>query len=192
MGFLTALMYIVLSLATGVSLIAISLELISIDVVSAYLTNILSDGSLKLSLFLVGLLLIFLCLRYLRTIFSSSRKNKSIVFESPEGRVSITLFAIEDMLKKMLEAKTEVSHIQPKVYLRKKFIEVNTRGILTTEVNLVEFTKDIQEKVREKMKTLLGEEREVRVNLEIRKVSLGGKKALSEELEPEIPFRNYE
>ena len=42
------------------------------------------------------------------------------------------------------------------------------------------------------MNNLLGEEREVRVNLEIRKVSLGGKKALSEELEPEIPFRNYE
>ena len=144
MGFLTALIYIVLSLAIGVSLIAISLELISIDVVSTYLTNIPADGSSRLSLILIGLLLIFLCLRYLRTIFSSSRKNKSIVFESSEGKVSITLFAIEDMLKKMLETKTEVSHIRPKVYLRKKFIEVNARGILTTEVNLVEFTKDIQ------------------------------------------------
>ena len=191
MGFLTALIYIILSLGVGAGLLGISLEIISIDALSSYLRSIPSDFSLRLTLILVGFLLVLMCLRYLQTIFRRSRKNKAITFESPDGKVSITLFAIEDMLKKMLEAKTEVSHIRPKVYLRKKFIEVTTKGILTTEVNLVEFTRDIQEKVREKMNNLLGEEKEVRVNLEIRRVSLGGKKSL-EETEPEVPFRNYD
>ena len=94
----------------------------------------------------------------------------------------------------MLEEKTEVSHIKPKVFLRKKGIEVVTKGILTSEVNLVDFTREIQEKVKEKMHALLGEDKPVKVNLEIRKVSLGGKKELDEESaqEPEVPFRNYE
>jgi len=191
MGFLTALIYIIMSLVVGVALVGVSLEIISIEVITEYLRSIPSDFSLRLTLILVGLLLILMCLRYLQTLFRRSRKNKSITFESAEGRVSITLFAIEDMLKKMLEEKTEISHIRPKVYLRKKFIEVTARGILTTEVNLVEFTREIQEKVREKMSNILGEEKEIRVNLEIRKVSLGGKKT-SEDIEPEIPFRNYD
>lgn len=191
MGFLTALIYVIMSLVVGSSLVGVSLEILSINTLTEYIKNIPSDFSLRLTLILVGLLLILMCLRYLQTIFRRSRKNKSITFESTEGKVSITLFAIEDMLKKMLEEKTEISHIRPKVHLRKKFIEVTMRGILTAEVNLVKFTREIQEKVREKMSSILGEEKEIRVNLEIRKVSLGGKKG-EEEIEPEIPFRNYE
>jgi len=191
MGFLTALIYIFLSLVVGVGLVGLSLEIISINVFTEYVKSIPADFSLRLTLTLIGLLLILMCFQYLKTLFRSSRKNKSIAFESPEGKVSITLFAIEDMLRKMLEEKTEISHIRPKVYLRKKFIEVNTKGILTTEVNLVDFTREVQEKVREKMSSLLGEEKEIKVNLEIRKVSLGDKKSL-EEAEPEIPFRNYD
>ncbi|MCK4520164.1 MAG: alkaline shock response membrane anchor protein AmaP, partial [Candidatus Omnitrophica bacterium] len=119
------------------------------------------------------------------------QKNKSITFESDEGKISITLVAIEDMLKKMLEAKTEVSRIKPKVILRKKYIEIAAHGVLTAEVNLVEFTKEIQEQVKEKVHALLGEDKQVQVNLEIRKIAIN-KKELAEEKEPKIPFRDYD
>jgi len=138
------------------------------------------------------MIIILVWLRYVFAIFRHSRKDKAITFESEQGKVSVTLFAIEDMLRKMLEERTEVSHVKPRVFLRKKFIEIVTRGILTSEVNLVDFTKEIQESVKGKMSSLLGEGKEVKVNLEIRKVVLKGKKGLSEEKEPEIPFRNYE
>jgi len=120
------------------------------------------------------------------------RRNKSISFDSNEGKVSITLVAIEDMLKKMLESKTEVSRIKPKVLLKRKGIEVLARGVLTTEVNLVDFTKEIQEQIKEKMNNLLGEDKKVQVNLEIRKIALNKKDLLVEDKEPEVPFRNYD
>ncbi len=192
MGFLTVLIYIILSLATGLFLVGLSLEIITIDIITAYLTKIPADFPLRWITALVGLLLILLCLRYMQASFRRLRRNKSIIFKSDEGKVSITLVAIEDMLKKMLEAKTEVSRIKPKVILRKKGIEVAARGVLTAEVNLVEFTKEIQEQVREKVHTLLGEDKQVQVNLEIRKIALSKKDLLTEEKEPEVPFRNYE
>jgi hypothetical protein len=144
--------------------------------------------------FLIGWVIILMGIRYIQASLQRSRREKSIPFESPEGKVSITLFALEDMLKKMLEERKEVSHIKPKVFLRKngRIIEVFARGVLMTEVNLVEFIREIQEKVKEKMDVLLGEDRQVRVNLEIRKVNLGEIKETTEEQEPEIPFRNYE
>ena len=192
MGFLTGLTYIIVSLTTGLVLIGLSLEIITIDVITVYLAKILADFPPKLTTILVGLLLILLCLRYLQASFRRVRRNKSITFNSEEGKVSITLVAIEDMLKKMLEAKTEVSRIKPKVLLKKKGIEVVARGVLTTEVNLVEFTKEIQEQIREKVHALLGQDKQVKVNLEIRKIALSKKDLLAEDKDPEIPFRNYE
>ena len=191
MGFLTILIYIILSLAVGSFLISLSLEVIAIDAVTGCLTQIPGNFRLKMITLLIGALLVLLCLRYIQTIFRRCRRNKSITFESSEGKISITLVAIEDMLKKMLEAKTEVSRIKPKVILRKKYIEIAAHGVLTAEVNLVEFTKEIQEQVKEKVHALLGEDKQVQVNLEIRKIAIS-KKELIEEKEPKIPFRDYD
>ena len=192
MGFLTVLIYITLSLTTGFILIGLSLGMLNVDTITVYLTKIPADFPLRWIAVLVGLLLILLCLRYIQASFRRARKNKSITFESEEGKVSITLVAIEDMLKKMLEEKTEVSRIKPKVILRKKGIEVAACGVLTTEVNLVEFTKEIQEQIRGKVHNLLGEDKQVQVNLEIRKIALSKKDLTNVDKEPEIPFRNYD
>jgi len=192
MGFLTVLIYIILSLTTGLILAGLSLNIITVDAIAAYLAEIPADFPLRWVSLLAGLILILLCLRYVQASFRHLKRDKSITFESDEGKVSITLVAIEEMLKKMLEAKTEVSRIRPKVLLKKKGIEVVARGVLTTEVNLVEFTKEIQEQIREKVHALLGEDKQVQVNLEIRKIALSKKDLMTEDKEPEIPFRNYE
>ncbi len=193
MGFLTVLIYLILSFFVGILLVGLSAGIIDLGSFFLYLDQeILAKTNIKIALFLIGLMLILLCLRYIQASLRSTRRNKSITFESPQGKVTITLFAIEDMLKKMLEERSEVSHVKPKVFLRKKAIQVVTKGVLMNEVNLVDFTKEIQESVREKIHTLLGEDKPVNVNLEIRKVALGDKKDLVEEKEPEIPFRNYE
>lgn len=193
MSFLTVLIYVILSLSIGLVLVGVSLDLIAITTISNYLEKeIFSDFSSRIIFFLIGTILILFCLQYIQTLLRRCRRNKSITFESPEGKVSITLSAIEDMLRKLLEERKEVSHVRPKVFLRKNLIEVVIRGVLTSEVNLVEFTKEIQESVKEKMHILLGEDKQVKVNLEIRKVIVGGKTALADEKEPEIPFRNYE
>jgi len=193
MGFLTVLVYIILSFTVGVFLIGASWDPTVLNIAIGYLeTEFFADYWLRFIAGLVGVLLILMCFGYLQRLLQRSRRDKSLTFESVQGQVSITLFAIEDMLRKILESREEVSHIRVKVMLRKKYIEVITRGVLAAEVNLVEFTKEIQESVKEKMHTLLGEDKEVRVNLEIRKVAIGGKKGLLQEQEPEIPFRNYE
>ncbi len=192
MGLLTTLLYIILSIVSGTLLIGISLNIADIPTLLGMLeSKIIADPLLKTTFLLVGTIIILLCLRYIQRIFLKSHRNKSISFKTPQGNVSITILAIEDMLKKMLEEKPEVSHIKPRVSLKKKKIEVSTKGVLTAEVNLVEFTKEIQEKIKEKINTLLGEDKQVEVNLEIKKVSLGNKNKTLEKEEPKVPFRNY-
>ncbi|MBU1113189.1 MAG: alkaline shock response membrane anchor protein AmaP [Candidatus Omnitrophica bacterium] len=193
MGFLTILVYFILSLLVGVFLVGAAWDPIVLNILASYFENALfSDHWLRMIIGSSGILVILVCFSYLQRILQHSRRGKSLTFESEQGKVSITLFAIEDMLKRILDARPEVSRVKVKVALKKKSIEVMTRGVLAAEVNLIEFTKEIQESVKAKMHTLLGEDKEVHVNLEIRKVAIGDKKGSSEEYEPEVPFRNYE
>ncbi len=191
MGFLTILIYIVLSLFAGALLVTVPSGIVDLNALANYINhNVLTSFSSNISFILVGLVIILLCLRYIQKVISGSRQNKNISFESKQGKVNITLMAIEDLLKKMLEAKDEISHSKVKVCLKKKLIEVQIKGYLNYEVNLVDFTKEIQAKVKEKLQILLGEDKKVQVNLQIRKISVSNEK--EKDAEPEVPFRHYE
>lgn len=190
MGFLTVLVYIILSLATGILLIAVPTRIINLSLITDYVNqNLLTNFTSVLVLILVGFVILLLCFRYLQKLIIGSRQNKNISFESKQGKVNITVTAIEDLLKKMLDAKDEVSHTKIKVCIRKKLIEVQIKGYLNYEVNLVEFTGEIQERVQEKLQVLLGQDKKVQVNLQIRKISMPEGK--EDEKEPEVPFRHY-
>lgn len=191
MGFLTVLVYIVLSFSVGVLLITIPSGIINLEALTtSFSQNVLSSFVSNITLILIGLVVILLCIRYIQKSVSGSRRNKNITFESKEGKVNITLSAIEDLLKKMLENREEVSHTKIRVGLKKRIVEVQIKGYLNYEVNLVEFTKEIQEKVKEKLEVLLGEDKKVQVNLQIRKISVSSEK--NDKPEPEAPFRHYD
>ncbi|MCP4653524.1 MAG: alkaline shock response membrane anchor protein AmaP [Candidatus Omnitrophica bacterium] len=197
MGFLTLIIYVLISFIVSLFFMGISLKLIEINMIIPYFENhiisaqLISDVYIRWFLFLIGFLVILFCLRHLQATFLRSRRERSISFESPHGKVCITLFAIEDMLKKMLDSRKEIAHIKPKVYSKKKGIDVIIRSNLASEVNLLEFTNELQESVQEKLHHLLGDEREIKVRIEIRKMFMGEKRSTEEESEPEIPFRNY-
>ncbi|HIE35757.1 MAG TPA: alkaline shock response membrane anchor protein AmaP [Candidatus Omnitrophica bacterium] len=194
MNFLTVLVYCLISLFLGVSFLGFALNLIDLNLITEYLEkNILLDPYSRIILGLIGILILLFCLRCLQLIFYRLTKEKSINFSSEHGEVSVIVSAIEDLIKKLLEEKKEFSHIKPKVILRKKGIEIIIRGDLASEVNIVEFTKEVQEKVKDKLYAFLGEEKVINVRVEIRKIVFAGKKKEGEEEEKEleIPFRNY-
>jgi len=196
MYFFVGPLYIILSFLVGALLIALSLQLIDILAVYNYLKAIaatnLTFGSPRTALFLSGIAVILFALLYIQMSLRRNRHDRSIRFESSQGTVSITLDAIEDMLKKMLEDRPELSRVRPRVALRKNGISIVVRGVLNAEVNLVEFTQTIQNKINERINTFLGSDKEVRINLEIRKVAIGQKTNGKLEEEPEIPFRRYD
>jgi hypothetical protein len=192
MGFLTILIYITLSLLLGFVFIGLSLNIIDVGAAASYLeTYVVSDITAKAILGIAGFLMVLICLRYVQSIFRRSLSEKSITFESPEGTVDITLFAIEDMLRRMIEDKKELSHVKPRIMSKKRKMEVIIRGDLASEVNILEFTRGIQVQIKEKLENILGEDKEIKVRMKIRKMVFGGKKKAGEQETPEVPFRNY-
>lgn len=190
MSFLAVLIYIFVSFFMGFVLIGLSLSLVDFTYVIIYFQKeVLNDMFLRVAVFLCGLLIILFCIRYVQRIIY--RRERSVISELPHGKVSITLFAIEDMIRNMLEAEKVFFHVRPRVKAGKKEVDVIVRGNLSAEVNLPSFTKEAQEKVREKLLNLLGEDKEIKVKIEIRKMIFRGKKKIVEAEEPEVPYRYY-
>jgi hypothetical protein len=189
------LIYVLFSFSIGLFLIVFAWNPSMVMIYLKYgLSHFYSQVSepLRLQVGLGGFLIILVCLKYLEMVVFRSRREKPVVLESPEGKISITLYAIEDMLKKILRNKKELSDVRPKVIAGKKIIEILIRCNLTAEVNLQEFKRETQEELREKIQNLLGEDKEIKVKIEIRKMATAdNKKKVVVEEEPEIPFRNY-
>ncbi|MBD3245882.1 MAG: alkaline shock response membrane anchor protein AmaP [Candidatus Omnitrophica bacterium] len=191
MRILTAGMFIIVGIWAGFLCAGLAAGLIDAEILALYLnTYVLVDTYTRTSLGLVGILLILLCIRYIRVMLFQSKRDKSLLLEAPEGKVRITLFALEDLIRRMLDEREEIVHVKPRIHVQKRSIEVVVRSNLAQEVNLMEFTSDIQRQVKDRLQNLLGEEKEINVLVNIRKVSLPGKK-MEEKEEPEVPFRNY-
>ncbi|MCK9614553.1 MAG: alkaline shock response membrane anchor protein AmaP [Candidatus Omnitrophica bacterium] len=190
MGFIAVLVYIFISFFLGFVLIGSAANWIELtDIVFYIEKELLSNIFLRFAFGLGGALIILFCIRYIQHVIY--RRERAIISESNYGKVSITLFAIEDMLKNMLETEKGFSHVRPKVCARKRGINVIIKGNLNSEVNFASFTKEVQEKVREKLLNLLGEEKDIKVKIEIKKMIFKGKKKIVEAEEPEVPYRYY-
>ncbi|UCG35520.1 MAG: alkaline shock response membrane anchor protein AmaP [Candidatus Omnitrophota bacterium] len=200
MGLLIAFIYVITSIVAGAVLVGLSLNLFNLQIIFDYLQNQLpSSGTSRITMGLSGLLILLLCLKYIRMSMARGQEAKAVTFESPQGKASITLSALEEMLKKTLEEKEEISHVRPRVVLTKKGIAVLIKSNLTKELNILEVTNATQGLIKEKLVSFLGKDKDIRVKLEIQKVMLEKKakeesKEEEEEVEgeePEIPFRNY-
>lgn len=195
MLFVSFLIYLIVSFTIGMLLIVLPFKLQDLPFIVKYFeTLLISDPINGMISGLLGILIIMGCLWMLNAILIKPRKEKSLTFESPTGKVSISFFALEDMLKKMLEEKSEIVNAKPRVWTRKKEIIVNLRTNLAAEVNLVDFTKELQEKIKEKLQHLLGEDKEIKIHVEIRKMRIPSAKNREnpeDKEEPEVPFRNY-
>jgi len=190
MGFLSLVVYVFVSFFMGFVLIGAAANLIDLVGLSFFIKKeILSDVFFRLAFGLSGALIILFCMNYIQRIIY--RRERAIISESNYGKISITLFAIEDMLKNMLETEKGFSHVRPKVCAGKRGVNVIIKGNLNSEVNFASFAKEVQEKVREKLLNILGEEKDIKVKIEVKKMVFKGKKKIVEAEEPEVPYRYY-
>ncbi len=184
--------YVLVSFSLGALIIWLYSDYFrAIQIISSFMENyVLTDLYSGIAFAWTGLLIILSCLVFVKRLFKGVRREKSINFQTPEGMVRISLSAIEDMVKKMLQGKKEFVHIKPRVKVNRKGIEVLIKGALNCEVNLAEFSTAIQAKVKKKIEEMLNEQGEVKVSLEIKKFAFAAKKNLID-VEPEVPYRNY-
>jgi hypothetical protein len=179
---LTVLVYLVISIVLGLIAIGIATNLtwfsVTVPILNNYTFVAQADNNISTRwiFFLVGALLILLAIRFTQTVFSRAHRDKALIFNTQHGPIHITLFAIEDMIKKALIANVELSDIRPRVTAEKNELEIMIRTNIAADVNVLGVTKDVQANIHEKLTQILGSDQPMRIKIEIRKMLLSKKK----------------
>jgi len=193
MFFISCLTFLFLTSLIGIILVGISLGIISQYELYSWINRIFSlNPYQQIVLGWLGVFFILVSINFVRRLSLHSAKEKAIVLNTDKGNIKVSLSAIEDMIRKDLSGREEISHVRPKVLIQRKGIKILIRAVLKSEENLSQFTAQIQEKIKSRLETLIGKEKEIFVDLEIKKIALaesGYKREEKEEVE--IPFRNY-
>ena len=147
---------------------------------------------------LSGLLLILISLSFAQLILGRFQREKTIAFATSSGEVTISLSAVEDLIKRLAGMIPEIKELRPDVIATKKGIEVNLRVALKSEANIPDLTARLQEITRSKIQEILGLEEQIIIKIHVAKIistpetdRKRKEKNPEKEEEPTIPFSGY-
>ncbi|MDP8265551.1 MAG: alkaline shock response membrane anchor protein AmaP [Candidatus Aceula meridiana] len=193
---LGVLFYLIVILAIGGIAILFASQGISFADVNYYLGLAYHDASIRVVILGMSVIIMLLSLIFAKVILGGGHKERTIAFENPSGRVSISLSALEDTVRRAVLRVVEVKEMKPAITATKKGIEISCRLILRSEASIPDMTSRLQEIIKERIQDALGIEENVIVRIHITKIISElskGKKEIEEEPEGKeqlsVPFR---
>jgi len=144
---------------------------------------------------LSGLLLILISVSVAQLITGRLQREKTIGVPTASGELTISLSAIEDLIRHFTLILPEIKEIRPDVIAAKKRIIVNLRVVLKSETNLLELTNRLQEITKAKIQEVLeGLDLDIVLKIHIAKIISREEKEKRHrdgKDEPSIPFAGY-
>jgi len=197
--FIGVVFYTLILCLLGTLILGFSLHIIQIQDVEHILRAVYTFNDLRIAAFIIGSLLILLSFSFARLILGRMQKERTIAFENPSGMVTVSLSAVEDLVKRLTIQIPEIRETRPEAVATKKGIEIDLRIILRSEVNIPELTLRLQELIKTRIQDILGVEETVLVRIHVAKIvgeeeDRGRKKkgmAVEEKEEPLVPFQGY-
>jgi len=166
----TMFFYTIVFLATGCGLIILVLNRIPIaDFVHA-LEYLYTNMNLRITVGMVGLLLIVYSIVALQVALGTLQREKTIAFENPSGQVTISLSAIEDFIRRTSDHLPEVRELRANVTASKKGINIINRAVIYSDSNIPEVTEKIQSMLKNKIQEMLGIEEAINIKIHIAKI----------------------
>ena len=138
--------------------------------------------------------IMFMSFLLARLIYGSRQMERTIAFENPTGGVTVSLTALEDLIKRLIVQMPEVKEIRPYMIANRKGLEVDIKLVLRHEVNIPELTARFQDLVRRKIEEAVGMEGKINVRVHVIKISLEDIKSKNKDefqIPTQAPFHGY-
>ena len=193
-------MFFYLAIISMVAVVVVSFAAhwIRLEEINYFLGVAYASKNFCLLIIAVSVGAVFLSFLFSRIIIGVQQKERTIAFENPTGRVSISLSALEDMIKRTVLRVPDVKEIRSDIRATKKGIDVICRLVLKAEGNIPDTTSRIQDLIRSRIQEILGLEENVIVKIHITKIfSQAEKDKPAREDDPRnfselsVPFKGY-
>ncbi len=166
----TMFFYTIVFLAIGCGLILLVLNRIPINDFEHAMEYLYDNMNLRISIGLVGLLIIIYCIVALQVALGTLQREKTIAFENPSGQVTVSLSAIEDFIRRTSDHMPELKELRANVTAGKKGINVINRAIIYSDTNIPEVTEKTQSMLKNRIQEMLGIEETVNIKIHIAKI----------------------
>ncbi len=191
---LIIIFFILFSALLGTMAIGLSLHLIDLSDIVLQINTVYGNLNARIGLGAGGIFFILLALLFAQVSSSSREREKTIAFNNPSGQVTITLFAVEDLIRRIGQELPQVKEIKPNVTASKKRgIQVKIRLILKSEANIPEFTAQLQEMIKSRIQEIFGIDEQIVVRIHVAKILSQQEKTRKKPKEQtEIPEENIQ
>ena len=199
MRFLTVLgivFYAVVIMAIGLALIVFALNLLLPVDINNLLIFAQSNHNYRVIIGLFGAFLILISFSFAQIILGKFQREKTIAFTTSSGQVTISLSAVEDLIRRLAGIIPEVKELRPNVVANKKGIIVEMRVVLRSEANIPELTSRLQDLTKAKIQEVLGVDEQIIIRIHVAKIAHDEKdsrrkKDFEKEDRSTIPFSGY-
>lgn len=192
---LAVLFYVTTILFFGSFILLFVMNILDYHYVADTLYAVYTDIHLR---WIVGLIAVVFLVKnfvYANAISDRRQMEKTIAFDNPTGRVSVSLTAMEDMVRRVVGKSPEVKESKPSIIATKRGLDVDVRLILKADVNIPDFTSGLQDTVRRKIQDTIGLEEPVAVRMHVVKIVGGDVKSSSSDVpfsnQRTVPFQGY-
>jgi len=199
MRFLTVLgivFYAVTIMVIGFALIVFALNILLPMDINNLLTLAQSSHNSRVIIGLFGALLILISFSFAQIILGKFQREKTIAFATSSGQVTISLSAVEDLIRRLAGIIPEVKELRPNVVANKKGIIVEMRVVLRSEANIPDLTSRLQDITKSKIQEVLGVDEQIIIRIHVAKIAhdekdTRKKKDFEKEDRSTIPFGGY-
>jgi hypothetical protein len=188
--------YAVVIMVIGLALIVFAFNMLLPQDINNLLIFAQSSHNSRLIIGVSGLLLILVSFSFAQIILGKFQRERTIAFTTSSGQVTISLSAVEDLIRRLAGIIPEVKELRPNVVANKKGIIVQMRVVLNSEANIPELTSRLQDITKSKIQEVLGVDEQIIIRIHVAKIAHDEKdgrrkKDFEKEERSSIPFSGY-
>jgi len=170
-GGITIIFYSLVCLFFGFVLIVVAFNTFPVTQMEEVLELIYVTPNIRLIMGVTGISIVFISLLIAQITSGKIQREKTIAFENPDGQVTVSLSAIEDLIKKVSRQIAEIKELRPDVIASKKGVSIINRVILFEGANIPDVTEKIQNIIKIKVQEMLGIEEPISVKVHVAKIT---------------------
>ncbi|NTV29435.1 MAG: alkaline shock response membrane anchor protein AmaP [Candidatus Omnitrophica bacterium] len=165
-----------------------------------FMTFIYKDPQANTLAGVIVAITMLISLIYARIIYGRQERERNIFINNPLGRVTISVSALEDLVRRMAVRSPQVKEIYPYVTSAKKGLHIDIRLVLRSAANIPELTADLQNSIKARIQGVIGADERVNIRIHVVKITSdsnkSGKGGLREYEEDDtadlsVPFPGY-
>lgn len=188
--------YAAVIIVIGLALVVFSFNLLLPQDINNLVVYAQSSQNSRIIIGLSGVLLVLISFSFAQIILGKFQRERTIAFTTSSGQVTISLSAVEDLIRRLAGIIPEVKELRPNVVANKKGIIVDMRVVLRSEANIPELTSRLQDITKSKIQEVLGLEEQIIIRIHVAKIvhdekDNRKKKESEKEDHSTIPFSGY-